>query len=73
MGKYFGGLKFCSSLRKVCEMESSCTCLIRPFVLTEVAYGQGREVVNGILDAKIISLACIHSKQCHKIHPWTYF
>lgn len=76
MGKFLvweGELKFCSSLRELYNIESSCTCLIRPFVLTEVAYGQDREVINSIVNTKIISLDCIHNNQCHTIYPWIYF
>lgn len=48
-------------------MESS-TCLIRPSVLKEVTYGQDREVINSVLNTKIISLDGLHYKQCYKIY-----
>lgn len=63
-----GGVNVCSSLKKLYNVESSCTCLIRPSVLKEVAYGQDREAINSILNTKIISLDGLHNKQCYKIY-----
>lgn len=54
-------------------MESSYTCLIRPSVLKEVAYGQDREAINSVLNTKIISLDSLHNKQCYKIYSLGLF